>query len=368
MMNKTPIDHSHKSQPITGVLITNLGTPDEPTPAALKKYLGEFLWDPRVVEILRPVWWLILNGIILNTRPKKSAEAYKSVWTDDGSPLLVFSKKQATALQKSLESQIKGPVKVALGMRYGNPSIESALLELQAANAQQILVLPLYPQYAAATSASTLDAVGEAMKPWRYIPQLRFVSHYHDDEKYISAVANSIQKYWDENGKPQKLFFSFHGMPKFTFKAGDPYYCQCQKTARLISERLGLNDGEWIVAFQSLFGKAEWLRPYANETLKKLGEEKLASIDIVCPGFSADCLETLEEMAEENKAVFQEAGGGQYRYIPALNDTPEHIDVISNLVMQNVKGWPGIDAWNSEKMETKLEESTALAINHGANK
>lgn len=362
MMNKKPVNYSHNSVPITGVLITNLGTPDAPTPAALKKYLGEFLWDPRVVEIPRPVWWLILNGIILNTRPKKSAEAYQSIWTSEGSPLLVHSKRQAEALQKKLETIIKGPVKVALGMRYGNPSIASALSELQAANAQKIIVLPLYPQYSAATGASTLDAVVKAMQRWRYIPQLRFISHYHEDEGYITAVANSIQQYWETNGKPKKLFYSFHGMPKRTLAAGDPYYCQCKKTARLVSEKLGLAEDEWVVAFQSLFGKEEWLRPYSNETLVQLGKQKLESVDVVCPGFSADCLETLEEMAVENKKVFQEAGGGEYRYIPALNESPAHIDVIANLIMQNVQGWSGIDNWDESLVKSELQQTAARAV------
>jgi len=365
MINK-PVDFSHQAIPVTGVLITNLGTPDEPTPAALKKYLGEFLWDPRVVEIPRPIWWLILNGVILNTRPKKSAAAYQSVWMDEGSPLLVFSKRQSAALQIELEKRIKGPVKVALGMRYGNPSIESALTALQQAGAKRILVLPLYPQYSAATSASTLDEVSRVMKAWRYVPQLRFISHYHDDARYISAVANSIQKYWDENGKPEKLFYSFHGMPQRTLKAGDPYYCQCKKTARLISEELGLNEDEWIIAFQSLFGKEEWLRPYANETLKQLGEQRLESVDVVCPGFSADCLETLEEMAEENKAVFQEAGGQQYRYIPCLNESAEHIDALSDLIMENVQGWPGISDWDEGEEIKALAKSESLAKADGA--
>ena len=365
MINK-PVDYSHNSIPVTGVLITNLGTPDEPTPSALKKYLGEFLWDPRVVEIPRPIWWLILNGIILNTRPKKSAKAYQSVWMPEGSPLLVYSKRQAEALQKTLEARFKGPVKVALGMRYGNPSIESALSKLKEANAQRIIVLPLYPQYSAATGASTLDAVCKTMKQWRYVPQLRFISHYYDDEGYLSAVANSIQKYWDEHGKPEKLFYSFHGMPKRTLNAGDPYYCHCNKTARIISEKLGLADDEWIIAFQSLFGKEEWLRPYANETLKQLGEQTLKSVDVVCPGFSADCLETLEEMAVENKAVFQEAGGGQYRYIPCLNDSPEHIDAIASLVAKNAQGWPGVSEWDAEKVESGLAKTVELAKASGA--
>lgn len=359
-MHKQASNFSHTSIPVTGVLITNLGTPDEATPKALKRYLKEFLWDPRVVEIPRPVWWLILNGIILNTRPAKSAEAYKKVWTEEGSPLLSISKRQQKALQASLEKQFKGPVKVALGMRYGNPSIQSALDELRNANAQRILVLPLYPQHSAATTASTLDAVADTLKDWRYVPEIRFINQYHDYEGYINATANSIKQYWDKNGKAEKLLFSFHGMPKRTLIAGDPYFCHCQKTARLVTEKLELDNNEWIVSFQSRFGKEEWLKPYASETLEELGKKGTQSVDVVCPGFSADCLETLEEMAQENKEVFEKAGGGQYRYIPALNDSAEHIDAITKLVLNNMQGWPGVNEWD----ENAAQETATKRFEH----
>ena len=365
-MHKQPSNFSHSSIPVTGVLITNLGTPDAATPQALKRYLKEFLWDPRVVEIPRPVWWLILNVIILNTRPAKSAEAYKKVWTNDGSPLLSIAKLQQKALQSTLEKEFKGPIKVALGMRYGNPSIHSALNELREANAQKIIVLPLYPQHSAATTASTLDAVSQTLKDWRYVPEIRFINQYHDDSGYINAAANSIQKYWDENGKAEKLVFSFHGMPKRTLGAGDPYFCHCQKTARLITEKLGLQKDEWIISFQSRFGKEEWLKPYASETLEELGKQGQKSVDVVCPGFSADCLETLEEMADENKEIFKKAGGGQYRYIPALNDSKEHIDALSNLILSNIQGWPGLTEWNEEEAENAAKNRSELALTMGA--
>ncbi len=365
-MHKGPSDYSHDSIPTTGILITNLGTPDDPTPAAVRRYLKEFLWDPRVVEIPRPVWWLILHAIVLTARPRKSAHAYTKIWSDDGSPLMAFSKRQRDALQKSLETRIKGPVKVALGMRYGNPSIASALEELHAGNTRQILVFPLYPQHSAATTASTLDAVATTLQKWRQVPDLRLIAQYHDQPGYIGAVANSIRHFWDRHVKPERLLFSFHGMPRRTLLAGDPYHCQCQKTARLVAEQLGLDNDEWSVAFQSLFGREEWLRPYANETLEQLGKQGLKSVHVVCPGFSVDCLETLEEMALQNKEVFQQAGGGDYRYIPALNDDPEHISALTDIVMQNIAGWPGIDVWDADAVRLEAEQCSRRAAAMGA--
>jgi ferrochelatase len=365
-MHKGPSDYSHDSISTTGVLITNLGTPDEPTPAAVRRYLKEFLWDPRVVEIPRPVWWLILHAFVLTTRPRKSAHAYTQIWSDDGSPLMAYAKRQRDDLQKSLDTHIKGPVKVALGMRYGNPSIASALEELRAVDAQRILVFPLYPQHSAATTASTLDAVTLTLEKWRRLPDLRFIAQYHDQPGYISALANSIRQFWDKHDKPERLLFSFHGMPRRTLMAGDPYHCQCQKTARLVAEQLGLDDDKWSVAFQSLFGREEWLRPYANETLQQLGKQGLKSVHVVCPGFSADCLETLEEMAMQNKEVFQQAGGGDYRYIPALNNDPEHISALTDIVMQNISGWPDIDAWDPDAARLEAEQRSHRALAMGA--
>lgn len=352
-------NYNHESIATTGILITNLGTPDAPTPQALKKYLGEFLWDRRVVSIPRPLWWLILNGVILTTRPKKSAEAYKKVWTEDGSPLLQIALKQKEKLQKHLDGISAAPVKVALGMRYGTPSIESALNELKAANAQRIIVLPLYPQHSSATTASTFDAIGLAMKKAFWVPDLRFVSSYHDNPSFITALAQQIKNYWNKNGQAEKLFFSFHGMPARTLPAGDPYFCHCHKTARLVAEQLGLEKDQWITAFQSRFGKEEWLKPYADETLIKLGQSKLKSVDVVCPGFSADCLETLEEMAIENKETFQNAGGGEYRYIPALNDSDEHITALTNVIQTHTGDWPIWDKNWSMKIAQKNAKKTS---------
>ena len=338
-MDQSGKDYVHGTAPTVGILVTNLGTPDAATPSALRRYLAEFLWDPRVVEIPRPVWWMILHGVILRTRPKRSAHAYQSIWTNEGSPLLVIARRQAVALQNILERQLGGGIKVVLGMRYGTPSIAAGLNELRQANAQRILVLPLYPQYAAATAASTFDAVAAAFKTWRWIPELRMITHYHDDSAYIKAVVTSVREHWAKHGQAEKLLFSFHGIPKRCLLAGDPYHCECHVTARLIAEQLDLPQDRWQVAFQSRFGREEWLKPYTDKTLESLGKSGVKSVDIVCPGFSADCLETLEEMAMLNRGVFLAAGGERYNYIPALNDRPDHIQALAALVAKHTHGW-----------------------------
>ncbi|MBN4073646.1 MAG: ferrochelatase [Gammaproteobacteria bacterium] len=353
--------------PVTGILITNLGTPDAPTASALRCYLGEFLWDKRVVEIARPIWWVILHGIILRTRPAKSAKAYVSVWMEGGSPLLVYSKGQKEALQVRLKERFNGPVVVELGMRYGNPSIESGLEKLREAGAQRILVLPLYPQYSAATTASTFDAVANTLKKWRWIPELRFVQHYHDAPSYIQALANSIEENWKENGRAEKLVFSFHGMPKRTLLAGDPYHCECQKTARLVAEKINLGKDQYLVSFQSLFGKEEWLKPYTDASLKKLAADGVKSLDIICPGFSADCVETLEEIMIENKDYFLEGGGERFNYIPALNVRDDHIAALEDIVANHTQGWAETNAnWNQAEAEQALADSQRCGREMGA--
>ncbi|MBN4078716.1 ferrochelatase [Gammaproteobacteria bacterium AH-315-C21] len=353
--------------PVTGILIANLGTPDAPTASALRRYLGEFLWDKRVVEIPRLIWWLILHGIILRTRPAKSAEAYKSVWTEDGSPLMVNGLGQRDALRIRLSERFAGPVVVELAMRYGNPSIESGLEKLRDAGAQRILVLPLYPQYSAATTASTFDAVANTFKKWRWVPELRFVQHYHDWPSYIQALASSIEENWQENGRAEKLIFSFHGMPKRTLLAGDPYHCECQKTARLVAEKLNLNKGDYLVSFQSLFGKEEWLKPYTDETLKRLSAEGLKSLDIACPGFSSDCVETIEEIMIENKGYFLEGGGERFNYIPCLNIREDHITALEDVIVNHTQGWAETsDDWNQAEAEQALAESQRRGREMGA--
>ncbi|MCP5195655.1 MAG: ferrochelatase [Gammaproteobacteria bacterium] len=334
----TPV-FTHDQLPCTGLLLVNLGTPDAPTPQALRRYLAEFLWDPRVVEIPRPLWWLILYGVILRIRPARSARKYATIWTADGSPLLAISRRQAQALAEALVEHCPGPVRVALGMRYGNPSIASALAELRAAGAQRLLVLSLYPQYSAATVASTFDAVAAELRTWRWLPELRFIAQYHDDPGYLNALAAHIRA--DRTEQPgERLLFSFHGLPKRNLLAGDPYYCQCHKTARLVAERLELEPQQWAVAFQSRFGRAEWLQPYTKVLLADWAKIGIKSVDVVCPGFAADCLETLEEIAMENRQTFLDAGGERYRYLPALNDAADHITALARLIERHAAGWP----------------------------
>ena len=334
---------AHDRLACTGILLANLGTPDAPTPSALRRYLGEFLWDSRVVEIPRLLWWLILHGVILRIRPAQSARKYARIWTSEGSPLLAISRRQAAALAKTLAERCPGPVQVALGMRYGQPSIASALAELRTAGAERLLVLPLYPQYSAATTASTFDAVAAELRTWRWLPELRFIAQYHDDPGYLDALAAQIRA--DRAEQPgERLLFSFHGLPKRNLLAGDPYHCQCHKTARLVAERLELAPEQWVVAFQSRFGRAEWLQPYTSVLLTEWGKAGVKSVDVVCPGFAADCLETLEEIAMENRQTFLDAGGERYRYLPALNDASDHITALAGLVERHATGWPEFSA------------------------
>lgn len=360
------VDYVHGSPECLGVLITNLGTPEAPTPGALRRYLREFLWDPRVVEMPRPLWWLILNGIILNVRPRRSARAYATVWTEQGSPLMEISRRQREALASALSARLPGPVNVALGMRYGRPSIAEGLERLRAAGARRILVLPLYPQYSASTTGSTFDALAEVLKRWRWVPELRFVNHYHDDPAYIAALAAHIRAHWEAQGRGERLVFSFHGVPRRYLLAGDPYHCQCHKTARLTAEALGLAQDQWLVTFQSRFGREEWLRPYTDETMQALPGKGVRSVDVVCPGFSADCLETLEEIAGQNREIFEQAGGERFAYIPALNDDPAHIEALAGLVLRHVAGWPEADAGYDRKAREQAAASRERARAMGA--
>ena len=332
-------DYKHDSQPGIGILLTNLGTPDAPTTKALRRYLAEFLSDPRVIEVPRFIWWFILHGIILRFRPARSAEAYKKIWTEAGSPLLTISQQQLEGVQQSLSDITEQKINLELAMRYGNPSIESALEKLRAANASRILIFQLYPQYCAATTASTFDAIADVFKQWRWLPELRMINHYHDHPDYITALANSIREHWQEHDQPEKLLFSFHGIPKHYFEAGDPYYCECHKTARLVAENLGLNEEEWILTFQSRFGPREWLQPYTDITLKELAEKGIKSVNVICPGFSADCLETLEEINMQNREFFIEAGGEKFDYIPALNAREDHIALLGNIIREHIHSW-----------------------------
>jgi ferrochelatase len=322
-----------------GVLLTNLGTPTAPTPKAIRKYLAEFLADPRIVEIPPIVWLPILHGYILNTRPFVAAHAYKKIWTPQGSPLLVISKKQQQALQLELDNRLNEPVPIALGMRYGTPSIAAALTDLRKKKVNKILVLPLYPQYSAATTGSTFDAVARVFKTWRWIPEFRFIDQYAENEGYIAALAASIEAHWQQKKPGKKILFSFHGLPARTIALGDPYNALCHRTAQLVAEKLQIPTDYWQVVFQSRFGRAKWLQPYCEPTLIELAKQGCKTVDIICPGFAADCLETLEEINIRYRESFLAAGGEKFHYIPALNDTPHHIHALSNLIVQNLQGW-----------------------------
>ena len=333
----TPHDHSGVER--VGVLVTNLGTPDAPTASAVRRYLAEFLADPRVIDLPAWLWRPILHGVVLRIRPARSARAYASIWTAEGSPLLVNSRAIADALRARWDSMHPDRVAVALGMRYGGPSIAEALTLLRDAGATRIVVLPLYPQYSGSTGGSTFDAVGRALAGWRRVAELHFIDHYHDDSAYIEALAASVDAAWRDGGRPDRLLFSFHGLPRRFLDAGDPYHCECRKTARLVADRLNLAPQEWLVAFQSRVGREEWLRPYTDETLIEWGSEHLQRVDVLCPGFSADCLETLEEIAIRGSETFVEAGGGKLRYIPALNAGEAHVAALGSLVERAVPDW-----------------------------
>ena len=322
----------------TAVLICNLGTPEEPTPRAVRRYLAEFLADPRVVEIPRLLWLPILHGIVLRVRPAKSARKYAAIWMKEGSPLKVWTEKQALLLGGYL-GQRGYPVLVRHAMRYGQPSIASALDALRASGAERVLVLPLYPQYAAATTASVADAVAAWTVRRRNLPELRFVKHYHDDPGYIGALARRVSDHWMTHGRPDRLVLSFHGLPKRSLMLGDPYHCECLKTGRLLAERLKLREDSVVVTFQSRFGKAEWLQPYTAPTLVDLARQGVGRVDVFCPGFAADCLETLEEIDQEARAAFLAAGGKEFGYIPCLNDQHEGIAALAAIALSHMAGW-----------------------------
>jgi len=329
-------EFEHGSPECTGILLVNLGTPEAPTAPAVRKFLKAFLSDPRVVEYPRLLWWLILNGVILRIRPARSAEAYEKIWTDRGSPLMLHSK----ALAEGLGRQLGERAAVELAMSYGDPSISDAIDRLVARGARRLLVLPLYPQYSGTTTASVFDAVTRKLQGMRWVPETRFINQYHDHPAYIDALAASVREFWQEHGRGTRLLLSFHGVPKSTLIKGDPYHCQCQKTGRLLAEALDLGDDEWQLSFQSRVGREEWLQPYTDETVRSLAREGVDRIDVACPGFSTDCLETLEEIAMQNAEFFTEAGGRTLHYIPALNSRDDHVACLAQLVTQHMKGWP----------------------------
>jgi len=329
---------THGQTPRTAVLFCNLGTPDAPTASALRRYLGEFLSDHRVVEIPRLVWMLILHGIILRIRPAKSALKYASIWTAEGSPLKVWTERQAQALDAAF-AQRNEQVRVRYAMRYGNPSMASQLDALKAEGFTRVLVMPAYPQYSGTTTASVFDAVYTWGQRTRLLPEFRFINHYHDHPAYIAALAEQVRAHWATHGQGERLVMSFHGVPERTLHLGDPYHCECYKTARLLGEALGLNKSQYIVTFQSRFGKAKWLEPYTEPTLVALAEQGVKKVDLICPGFTSDCLETLEEIAQEAQEAFMHAGGKQFHYIPCLNDNPDWIEAMHAIATMHLAGW-----------------------------
>lgn len=358
---------AHREAPRAGVLVANLGTPDRPDARALRKYLREFLSDRRVVEVPRPIWWMILNLFIVPFRSPKSAEAYRRVWTERGSPLLYYTQDLADAIAREFDRE-HPRVNVYMGMRYGSPGIAEAIEQARRDNVQRLIVLPLYPQYSATTTASVFDGLATALKKIRWIPELRFITHYHYDEAWVEAVADRIRAHQERHGKPDKLLFSFHGIPKKYLLSGDPYYCECQSSARRIAARLKLDPDDWLVTFQSRLGKAEWLKPYTDQTLMNLAEQGVKRVQVVCPGFAVDCLETIDEIGVENKEEFEEAGGERLEYIPALNADADHARVLAELCWRHGQGWPefGKQAGVSEEaLSGRVERADAAAESLG---
>ena len=321
---------TEQGTPKTGVLLINLGTPDAPTAGAIRRYLREFLSDRRVIEAPRILWLPVLYGLILPFRPRKLVHSYASVWTDHGSPLLAISQAQLAQLRHRLGADVP----VALGMTYGTPGIAAALAELDAQQVRRIVVLPLYPQYSATTTAAALDTVFRALAQQRWLPELRTINSYHDHPAYIAALAGSVRSHWEKQQRGEHLLMSFHGLPQKCVDAGDPYDRQCKETAQALAQALQLTDGQWSIAYQSRLGPLPWLQPYTDQRIAALAASGMRTIDVICPGFPADCLETLEEISLRYGATFRSAGGTALRYIPALNDSPAHLSLLQQLVAQ----------------------------------
>ena len=320
-------DFKHQNRQKTGVLICNLGTPETYKTKDVRRFLRQFLSDGRVIEIPKIIWWFILNGIILTLRPSKSAKLYKSVWTKEGSPLLVLSKK----LTQKLKTSVGDSCEVELAMRYGNPSMESALMSLKNKNCRKLIVIPMFPQYSGTTTGSIFDEVARVLSKWRWVPSLSFVNSYHDHPQYINALAESLSNHI-KNNSPQKIIFTYHGIPKRNFDLGDPYQCYCQKTTRLVAEKLNLEDDSYVTTFQSRFGPAEWLKPYTSDTMGELPLQEVKNVLVVAPAFSVDCLETIEEIDQENKEIFLKAGGEKFTYAPCLNDSSGQVNLLKAII------------------------------------
>jgi protoporphyrin/coproporphyrin ferrochelatase len=336
----SPTGQSSEASVQAAVLLVNLGTPTAPTSKAVRPYLAEFLADSRVIDTPRWLWWLILHGVILRIRPARSAHAYAKIWTTQGSPLRVHSEALRDGLQHALDRQHQGKLRVALAMRYGEPSVQHTIESLQRDGVRRLLVLPLYPQYSATSTGSVIDAVADGMKQLRWPPELRIINDYHDDAAHIEALAQSIERWWQQHGRGDKLLLSFHGIPERYARLGDPYAAQCQRTAKLLRDRLRLDDQQLLVSFQSRVGRESWLHPYTDASVRELAQAGVRKLDVACPGFAVDCLETLEEIAMQNRDFFLEAGGESLRYIPALNNCAEQIDSLAALIERHLQGWP----------------------------
>lgn len=354
---------THGQPPRTGVLLVNLGTPDKPDTPSLRRYLKQFLSDDRVVEIPKVVWWFLLNLIILNVRPKQSAEKYAAVWTDEGSPLRVHTERQTKLLRGWMIAQGKPDIEVRFAMRYGSPSIGDMLQQMKMDGCARILMLPMYPQAASSTTGSMIDELAQTLLRWRNLPELRYLRAFASDAGYIGALAASVREHWAKNGRADKLVMSFHGVPHFHLEQGDPYHCECHKTGRLLAEALGLSRDQYLVTFQSRFGKARWLEPYTQPTLERLAAEGLQSVDVICPGFVADCLETLEEIAVENRDAFVGKGGKTFSYIPCLNERADWIAALGRIVQRELGHW-----WDDAIPPGELELQARRAVEMGAPK
>jgi ferrochelatase len=357
--------HQHSNVAKTAVLLVNLGTPDAPTAPALRRYLKQFLSDPRVVEIPKLLWWLILNLIILNIRPAKSAQKYASIWQKDGSPLRFHTERQARLLGENLAGRTKSPLVVDYAMRYGNPGIADTLDRLKRQGCDRILFLPLYPQYAASTTATAVDELAGWLTKTRAVPEVRTVNHFHDHAAYIAALAASVQEHWAREGRPDKLIMSFHGLPRYTLLRGDPYHCECHKSARLLAEALGLDADFWKITFQSRFGKAEWLKPYTAASLEEYARQGVGRVDVVCPGFTSDCLETLEEIAMDGKAEFLAAGGQAFHAIACLNERLDWIEALGTIALEHLSGWVQT-SWDGDQATLTAAERQKRAMALGA--
>lgn len=327
------------SSPLTGILLTNTGSPAAPTPEALRPYLQQFLSDPRVVDYPRWLWMLILHGIILRTRPRRSARLYANIWTPEGSPLVAIARRQAEGIRARLGARFAAPVQIEIGMRYGEPSIARGLQKLRDAGAARFVIFPLFPQFTGATTTSTFDAVQEELETWDTFAEVRTIDNYHDHPAYLRALAASIRETWAEKGQPDRLLFSFHGIPARYLRSGDPYREQCEATARGLASELKLPPDAWQIAFQSRFGPEPWLQPYTDQTLETWGRAGVRTAHVICPGFSADCLETVDEIGREARHSFLQAGGQNFHYIPALNDRPDHLAALTEILGEHLEGW-----------------------------